>query len=175
MVEAAAFTQQFTLEIQFVSHSLDVGGPARIASCSQDAGKRNWTIGQEGNQLIWRLRTRTNGENGSNTQITLGEIRAGEPYHLIVSYTPGYTLWSLNGEIGTSQQITDKTDNWQPYKLIFGDEHTGERAWFGEIRGVHTYAFAFSIKEMHKRFKSVRHTLKDMQPEKENIRCSRSH
>lgn len=146
MVEAAKFTNQFTLELQFVSHNMDVSGPARIASCSQDWSKRNWTIGQEKNQLMLRIRTRTNGENGSNTQISLGEIQAGKPYHLILSYTPGYTLWSLNGKIGMNHNITDKIDNWQPYTLIFGNEFSGERNWYGEIQGVHTYAYAFSVK-----------------------------
>ena len=166
MVEAAKFTNQFTVELQFVSHNLEVSGPARIASCSQDWSKRDWTIGQEKNQLMLRIRTRTNGENGSNTQISLGEIEAGKPYHLIVSYTPGYTLWSLNGKIGMNHNITDKIDNWQPYTLIFGNEHSGERNWYGEIQGVHTYAYAFSVKDMNKRYKAAQNSLKTMQPEK---------
>ena len=166
MVEAAKFTNQFTVELQFVSHNLDVSGPARIASSSQDWSKRNWTIGQEKNQLVLRFRTRTNGENGTNTQLTLGEIQIGKPYHLILSYTPGYTLWSLNGKIGMSQNLTDKIDNWEPYAFIFGNEYSGERSWFGEIQGFHTYAYAFSVKDMKKRFKAVQNELKTMAPEK---------
>lgn len=165
MVEAARFTNQFTLELQFVSYSLEVSGPARIASCSLDWSKRNWTIGQEKNQLMLRLRTQTNGENGCNTQIPLGEIQAGKPYHLILSYTPGYTLWSLNGKIGMSHNITDRIDNWEPYALIFGNEFSGERSWYGEIQGFRTYAYAFSVKDMNKRFKSVQNELKSMNTE----------
>lgn len=166
MTDAAKFTNQFTLEMQFVSHNTNVAGPARIASNSKDWSKRNWTVGQEKNQLVLRFRTRTNGENGTNTQLTLGEIQTGKPYHLILSYTPGYTLWSLNGKIGMSHNLTDMIDNWEPYSFIFGNEFSGERSWYGEIQGFHTYAYAFSVKDMNKRYKSVQKSLEGMKPEK---------
>lgn len=166
MVEAAKFTNQFTVELQFISHNADVSGPARIASSSQDWSKRNWTIGQEKNQLVLRLRTRTNGENGSETQLNLGEIQPGKPYHLVVSYLPGSTIWSLNGKVGMSQGLTDKIDNWAPYHLIFGDEHSGERKWYGEVQGFHTYAYAFTAKDMAKRYKAVQPALKTLAREK---------
>ncbi len=165
MVEVAKTTNQFSVEIQFISNDLNASGPARIASFSKNHSFRNWTIGQEKDQLILRVRTQTNGLNGSNLEISLGKIEENKPYHLIVSYSPNYTLWSLNGEISMTQNLTGEIDNWEPYNLIFGDEHSGERTWYGEIQGVQTYAYALSAKEMKKRFKSIQKNLKSMIPQ----------
>lgn len=163
--QAAKTTNQFTMELQFVTNSLEVKGPARIASCSKDWSSRNWTVGQEGDKLILRFRTPQNGENGTNTQLELGTVEKGKPYHLIFSYVPGNMIWCLNGKIGTSAGISEGLGNWEPYHLIFGNETSGEREWKGEIQGVHIYAYAMDIKAMNKRYKSIQKQLKTMEPE----------
>lgn len=157
---------QISLELQLVSFSNEVSGPARIASSSKDWGTRNWTIGQEKDKLILRFRTPQNGTNGTNNEIELGKIETGKPYHLIVSYIPGTLLWCLNGEVKQSTIISGDLSNWENYALIFGDEWSGERQWYGELQGVHFYAYAMNPKQMKNRYKSVKRILSSLEPEK---------
>lgn len=163
--QAARQTSQFTMEMQFVCHDMDASGPARIASCSKDWSRRNWTVGQEKDKLVLRFRTLQNGENGTNHEINLGKIERDKPYHLIFSYVPGLLTWQLNGQKGMTTSVKDRMDNWEPYDLIFGDEFSGERQWRGDIAGVRIYAYAMDNKAMDKRYKAARKTLDALSPE----------
>ena len=173
MMDAMTFSakkqNQISFELQFVSFSNKVGGPARIASSSKDWSTRNWTIGQEGNKLILRFRTPQNGTNGTNNEIELGKIEENMPYHLIISYTPNALLWCLNGDIKQSTMLTGDLSNWENFPIIFGDEWSGDRRWYGEIQGVHIYAYALSPKQMKERYKSSRKVLPTLLPEKSTM------
>lgn len=166
MTVSAKKQNQISLELQFISFSNKVSGPARIASSSKDWSSRNWTVGQEGDKLILRFRTPKNGINGTNNEIELGKVEENKPYHLIISYTPGTLLWCLNGEIKQSTNLTGDLGNWENLPFIFGDEWSGERCWYGEIQGVHLYAYALSPKQMKDRYKSSKKALSTLLPEK---------
>ncbi len=45
-----------TIEVWLSSATANQGGPARIVSYSLNPGERNFTLGQQGNDLIMRLR-----------------------------------------------------------------------------------------------------------------------
>ncbi len=160
--QSAHQTNQLSIELQFVSFSDEVSGPARIASCSKSWAERNWTIGQEGKDLKFRLRTPENGVNGTNSEITLGQIEVGKPYHLVLSYTSGNLVWLLNGVLGQSKSVVGDLSNWDTCPLIFGDELTGDRSWYGEIRGVHLYAYALSINEMKQSYRRAKSELSQL-------------
>lgn len=143
---------QFAFELEFRADNPQAAGPARIISFSNGTGSRNWTLGQEKEQLILRLRTTNTGENGTSPEIKLGTITPGQPYHIIVSYQPGILVWSLNGEISQTAEITGDLTNWSyDNKLIFGDEWGGERKWTGNIRNVTLYGWALPDKQIKKR------------------------
>lgn len=167
VTQAVRLCNRFSMEMQFISFSDKVSGPARIASSSKDWSLRNWTIGQENNKLVLRLRTTDNGTNGTNTTIELGEIELYKPYHLILSYVPGYLSWALNGEMGQSISLKGDLSNWEDLSMIFGNEFSGERSWYGEIQGIRCYACAFSPKEMKKHYREAQKTLEQLKPEKE--------
>ena len=166
MTLSAKRQNQISLELQFISFSNKVSGPARIASSSKDWSSRNWTVGQEGDKLMLRFRTPQNGTNGTNNEVELGVIEENKPYHLVISYTPGTLLWCLNGEIKQSTAITGDLSNWENFPVIFGNEWSGERHWYGEIQGVHIYAYALSPKQMKYRYKSSKKVLATLMPEK---------
>lgn len=62
-------------------------GPARIVSLSADQYHRNFTLGHDGRDLIFRLRTPLTGPNGMNPELTQHNvfIDAG-PHRVIVTY-----------------------------------------------------------------------------------------
>ncbi len=62
-------------------------GPARIISISTDPYHRNMTIGQEGDDLVIRMRTRLSGENGRKPQLVIPDVFADNVSHqFIITY-----------------------------------------------------------------------------------------
>ena len=62
--EAIAESRAFTVELVLQSADPDQHGPARIVSMSQDTMLRNFTVGQEGAEVVLRVRTPRSGPNG---------------------------------------------------------------------------------------------------------------
>lgn len=78
---------RFTLAIYFTTHDLKQHGPARIISYSEDTGNRNFTLGQDNQDLIFRLRTPLTGDNGVVPELRVSDILIdNEPHSVIVSY-----------------------------------------------------------------------------------------
>jgi glycopeptide antibiotics resistance protein len=80
-------TSQFTLIATVATSNINQTGPARIISLSSDPFHRNFTLGQEGADLIFRLRTPISGENGTNAQLIVPNIFADTAiHHLVITY-----------------------------------------------------------------------------------------
>ena len=56
---------QFTVMATVATNKTVQYGPARIISLSADPGHRNFTLGQEDDNLIFRIRTPFTGNNGT--------------------------------------------------------------------------------------------------------------
>lgn len=68
----------FSLFLSTTPADVEQGGPARIISISTDPFLRNLTVGQEGHQLIVRVRTPLMGENGTAPQLSFPHFFATE-------------------------------------------------------------------------------------------------
>lgn len=80
-------TSQFTLDLSFAPAVVPQYGPARIVSLSGGIYARNFTIAQEANQLVIRLRTRLTGNNGTKPEIVIPGFFSGtSPHRIIVTY-----------------------------------------------------------------------------------------
>ena len=90
-------TQQFTLDITFAPDVLRQlpedrmnglrPGPARILSYSEGAMSRNFTLGQEGHDLVFRIRTPMTGLNGQSPEFFVHYFfSALTPQRLFLSY-----------------------------------------------------------------------------------------
>jgi len=76
--------------------SLDQRGPARIVSLSADPGSRNFTLGQVGRNLEFRLRTPTSSTNGHIVRTT-SEPLSGTHQQVVVSYDDGIIRMTVDG------------------------------------------------------------------------------
>lgn len=98
-------TSQFTLIADVATADTNQTGPARIVSLSAGPLQRNFTLGQEGTNLDFRLRTPLTGINGSKPSLSVPHIFADtSPHKLIITYdgstvrisldhlTPSYSL-----------------------------------------------------------------------------------
>lgn len=147
--------KELSIELVLTPSRTKQSGPARIFSFSKDGFKRNFTIGQEGDQLLLRLRTTRTGENGMKPQTMLGRLPTSRT-HLIVSYRPGKLICWINGKktVSTSQ-VQGDFSNWdRSYRLLIGDEFDGgsTRKWRGRIERFAVYRRAMADSEVQQRW-----------------------
>jgi hypothetical protein len=87
IVDRLGVTNAFTLHIKCSTDDWKQAGPARIVSNSADAGVRNFTIGQNGSDLVIRLRTPLTGLNGYPLETVVPEVFTnGDPRDILVAY-----------------------------------------------------------------------------------------
>jgi|GEM_PF-2456398 len=136
-------TNQLSVEATIIPSLAKQSGPARIVTFSTDINQRDFTLGQQGNQLIVRIRTPQTGRNGigdTTTGVPVATLMPGEANHVIVSYKPGRLVCYLNGkQVYEGDQIQGDFRDWSAQHLLFGDEYGGQRDWSGTLEGVAIY------------------------------------
>lgn len=91
-------TSQFTLSVTVATGDTMQTGPARIISLSEDTNRSNFTLGQSGSDLIFRLRTPLTGENGTNPHLIVPDIfSTTNPHNLIITYNGSDLLLYVEG------------------------------------------------------------------------------
>ena len=95
-------TSQFTIGIVVATGDTIQTGPARIISLSEDTGHRNFTLGQSGSDLIFRLRTPFSEENGVKPILTVpGIFSTINPHNLIITYDGSALLLYVDGKLSS--------------------------------------------------------------------------
>jgi hypothetical protein len=80
-------SSQFTLGASISAHDRNQTGPARIISLSADIRRRNFTLGQDGQDLIFRLRTPLTGPNGVNPSLRVPSVfSTAAVRHVVITY-----------------------------------------------------------------------------------------
>jgi glycopeptide antibiotics resistance protein len=74
IIEKIQSTDRLNLKIDFTAHSINQLGPARIISISKNSLERNFTIAQDGSNLVIRVRTLFTGENGKNPELVIPNV-----------------------------------------------------------------------------------------------------
>ena len=72
-------------------------GPARIVSLSEGVWNRNFTLGQEGDALVFRVRNRLNGQNGSKHELRIPNAVRETGQHVVAVYDHGVSSVYVNG------------------------------------------------------------------------------
>ena len=165
LLDACRESNQLTVEAVIRPDRLDQTGPARIVTFSSNAGSRNFTLGQERDRLVFRLRTPQAGENGVNPETILGPIPDGPPLHVAVTYRPGQLVAFVNGEeVHRASNVRGDFRNWSPQHLLFGDEFDGQRDWAGTLEGVALFNRALSPAEIRRDAETYRRRIESRQP-----------
>jgi hypothetical protein len=143
----------FTYEIWCKPANTTQSGPARMVSYSIDTGNRNFTIGQQADSIVLRLRTTLTNQQG-NPSITLGGLATTNESHFMVTYTAGgmERLYKNGVEIAAETRGGDLT-NWDAlYPLLIANEPSGDRSWLGEVYLVAIYNRALSAAEVRQNY-----------------------
>jgi len=87
LIQRLKATSQFSLSTVIATSDPTQRGPARIVSLSADPYRRNFTLGQEGSHLVFRLRTPITGENGMKPELIAPHIFSDtRPHHIVITY-----------------------------------------------------------------------------------------
>ena len=99
IVRALKETSQFTMEVWLRPGNLTQSGPARIVSLSDSPDRRNFTLGQSGQDIHFRVRTRLTGPNGSWIHLKAGDVlRKRRIYHLVATFHRGVERLMVDGQ-----------------------------------------------------------------------------
>lgn len=87
MTQKIAATSQFTLGAVVATADIMQHGPARIISLSADDENRNFTLGQKGSDLVFRVRTPITGKNATSYQLNVPDVFGDTNNHqLLLTY-----------------------------------------------------------------------------------------
>lgn len=137
LLETCRKSHALTLEVEFTAANTEQRGPARIVSFSSDPFRRNFTLGQELDRLVLRLRTPETGDNGMRPETLLGRVIAGRRHHLFVTYVPGRLTWRMDGQAAVdSEDVRGDFSNWERQTLLVGNEASDDRAWLGRLHAL---------------------------------------
>ncbi|MCK5146507.1 VanZ family protein [bacterium] len=96
---AARRQRAFSVETWIRTDDIDQDGPARIISTSINPDERNFTLGQSGRELIFRVRTPLNGPNGSIIHLkTAPLLDTGNWQHVIAVFSSGTQRVYVDGK-----------------------------------------------------------------------------
>ncbi len=162
LLAACQATNQLSIEALITPAKASQVGPARIITFSSGTDTRNFTLGQEGDRLIFRLRTPETGPNGANPQVDLGKLTPGVAQHVIVTYAPGRLTCFRDGrQTLTTDEVRGDFRNWASQHLLFGDEWGGGRDWAGLLEGIAIQNRVLSAEEAHHRYELATRRLRD--------------
>ncbi len=98
IAEGVRQSNAFTLLVRCATGEMNQTGPARILSNSSDTGHRNFTLGQTGNAMVFRLRTPHTGPNGDRPELVMPDVFSShEPRQILVTYDGAVLLATVAG------------------------------------------------------------------------------
>lgn len=169
LLAAARASSELALEVTLTPRRSDFEGPARIVAFSRGVGNANFVLGQQGRDLVFRLRTPETGLDGTehDSQVLLGSVDPGRSYHLLVTYRDGQLAAYLDGEaLDLPQKIHGDFSTWSDADLTFGDEPSGDGTWEGELEGLAIYNRFIGAEEARRHYELYRPVLQAREPVK---------
>lgn len=136
LLEQLGKSGRMSLEILLKTDSLQQGGPARIVSFSRGSMCRNFTLGQSGNGLSFRLRTTETDTNGMHPSLLVPKVFDDQRFqHLAVVYDGSQVRLYVDGRVRSAIGLTGNFGNWdRNHLLVMGDETFGGRPWEGVVK-----------------------------------------
>jgi hypothetical protein len=126
------------LEIRLVARTDDPDqrGPARLFTISDGVSDRNLTLGQEGADLVVRVRRPGSDANGTPALQVAGLFRDPEYHEIRVRLETDRLTVTVDDKARVDQALSGSPfPEWNPdYALAMGNELPYGRAWTGEIR-----------------------------------------
>lgn len=140
----------FSLVVELRTDSLKQYGPASIVTLSRNAMNRNFTLGQHGDGLVFRLLTSRNGRGGMLATLQEPHLFAtNTPQRLAVTFDRATLRLYAEGVQRRTLDVEGDFSGWGSNRtLVLGDEPDGGDGWAGWIRSLAFYDRALAPEEV---------------------------
>jgi len=134
-------SRSLSVEAWIESSDRKQSGPARIVTISSDPSHRNFTLGQDGAKLDFRLRTARRDQNGMpSTSTPNGTLATGLMHVMVTRDNAGQLTIYQNGSAVTHSDVPGDLGNWDDsFHLVIGNEAGGGRPWIGKLHRIAIY------------------------------------
>lgn len=157
LAKAIRKSQEITLEAWLTPANLKQKGPARIFTLSKSSSIRNFTLGQEGDRYVVRLRTSKTGNNGINPPLeSKPKAAAVKLTHVVYTRnSSGKARLYVDGKLNAEADIPGDLAAWaNDLTLALGDEVGGGRPWLGGVHLLAVYDRDLSSGEVERHFRA---------------------
>jgi len=111
-------------------------GPGPIMSYSSTSADANFSLLQEGDSLVFNIRT-TYAHRTSISKVSPFRFIDELPHHILISYRPGNLVCYVDGQsVFRSDNIRGEFSAWTEQTLRFGSESHNEKSWIGRLEGI---------------------------------------
>lgn len=142
-------SSQITIEVWVKPLFTTQFGPARIVTFSKDHLERNFTLGQENDQYVVRLRTSQTNLQGFPDIVTPVGSLTDNLTHVVFTYEQGSVKIYIDGTEMVSESRTGDFSNWDGSMHIgLANEFVSDRTWTGAIHLVAIYSKALTSSEV---------------------------
>ncbi len=147
-------SDEITIEAWITPASNTQSGPARIATFSDGAFQRNFTLGQDGADYDVRLRTTSTSANGTPSTSTGPQTNTFHPSHVIYTLDSGGTARIyVDGALVKQRTVSGDLSNWNSLHMFgLGNEFGADRPWLGDYHLFAIYSRALSELEIQDNF-----------------------
>jgi glycopeptide antibiotics resistance protein len=98
LVHALVKPSEMTVEVWLRTYDTMQKGPARIVTMSESVDMRNFTLGQDGTDIVFRVRTPLTGLNGSDVELRVPSIlEEGAVHHVAAIFNHGVERMVMDG------------------------------------------------------------------------------
>jgi len=112
---------ELTLEAWISPADMTENPPARIVSYSRDPNQRNLTLGQDGRDVVFRLRTPVSGLNGTKPELRTGDQPLAKGVqHLVSTYRDGVVTLYVNSNFHQSLSLDQQWSIFDKLDELYG-------------------------------------------------------
>jgi VanZ family protein len=123
------------LQFRLRGYSPEQGGPARIFTVSRDVHLANLILGQEGPDLVLRLRRPSSTPAGKPPYTIPGVFRDSGWHEVDIAIKPGSLRVEVDGRVALATELPERPlAGWdRRYLVALGNEVNGLHPWRGEV------------------------------------------
>jgi len=143
-------SSEISIEAWIKPSSINQSGPSRILTFSENSSNRNFTIGQELDRYVLRLRTTETNNNGLPEFYSGYNIVDTNLTHIVFTRnSKGKAVIYVNGEKNSETDIPGSFSSWSSnYLLKLANEFESERPWFGTFYQLSIFSRALDSSEV---------------------------
>jgi hypothetical protein len=156
IANACRASDELTVEAWVAPANTTQEGPSRIVTMSIDSAQRNFTLGQEGDAFILRVRSTAAGDNGEPLAHTpAGDVVTSLTHLVATRSADGARRMYVDGTLRTQNRVEGDFSTWDAtWNFGLGNELNPavDRTWLGTFHLVAVYCRALSGPEVAQNF-----------------------